>query len=149
MRLLAPVSWCVLHAVTAPYPNSATRSHPDYWCQQAERVASKFSSLTGESSFHFVDTLYHRYIISPNNNAFCDTITILTCLQKWIRKYHDSILQEKGVGDELACCEEIEVGISNVLKALEDILCHGMAGLEDIVKSHSCKELLYQMLLSI
>lgn len=65
-------------------------------------------------------------------------------LQKWIRRYHDEILQEKGVGNELARCEEIEVGISDVLKALEDILCHSMAGFEDVVGCHSRKELLYQ-----
>lgn len=100
----------------------------------------------GESPFHFVDALYHRYLINHNNDTFRDAIIVVARLQTGIRQYHDGILQEKGVGNELARCEEIEVGISDILKALEDILCHGMGNFEDVVLCHSRKELMYQML---
>ncbi|KAF9455597.1 hypothetical protein BDZ94DRAFT_1315809 [Collybia nuda] len=120
--------------------------HPDYWCERAERVASMFTTLIGESSFHFIDNLYRQYIIDHNNNTFRDASIQVGNLLKQVRRAQEDILQDKGVGKELARCEEISASILNVLNALEDVLCHGMSGFGDVVESHSRRELLYQVL---
>lgn len=64
--------------------------------------------------------------------------------QAGIRRCRAGVLQDKGVGEGLSRCEEIEADISNVLKALEDILCHGMMGFEEVEAAHSRGELMYQ-----
>jgi hypothetical protein len=56
------------------------------------------------------------------------------------------VLQLTGVDKEWAHREEIGTCVSNVLKALEDVLCHGMGDLNDLIAIHSHGELLYQTL---
>jgi hypothetical protein len=100
----------------------------------------------GESPFHYVDALYHLYLINQNNDTFRDATITVARLQKSIRRYQDTVLQLTGVDKEWACCEEIGTCVSNVLKALEDVLCHGMGDLNDLIAIHSRGELLYQTL---
>lgn len=100
----------------------------------------------GESPFHFVDTLYHRYLINRSNDTYRDAIIATTDLQKSIQQCQDSVLQLSGIGKPWARCEEVSKCVSDVLKALEDVLCYGMAGLDDLVGCHSRRELLYQTL---
>jgi hypothetical protein len=100
----------------------------------------------GESPFHYVDALYHLYLINQNNDTFSDATITVARLQKSIRRYQDTVLQLTGVDKEWARCEEIGTCVSNVLKALEDVLCHGMGDLNDLIAIHSRGELLYQTL---
>lgn len=109
-------------------------------------MASKFAELMGQSPFHYADALYQKYLVNHNNDTFRDATIIIARFQKWIRHYQDRVLQVNGVGKELARCEEIGESVSAVLNALEDMLCHGMACFDDIVKSHSRRELMYQSL---
>lgn len=109
-------------------------------------MASKFTALTGESPFHFIDTLYHRYLVNRKNDTFRDAIIAIEPLQKLIRQCQDGVLQLSGVGKEWTRCEEVEKCVSDVLNALEDVLCCGMAGFEELVTCHSHSTLLYQTL---
>lgn len=117
-----------------------------HWCEKAEQVASEFTTLMGKSPFHFVDRLYHCYIVTRKNNTFRDAIITIALLQKSIRQCQDGILQLSGIGKLWTQCEEVGKCVSDVLKALEDVLCYGMAGLEDLIECHSRRELLYQTL---
>jgi hypothetical protein len=135
------------HVATGAYPGfTRDINHVDYWCERAERIASKFTTLMGESPFHYIDTLYHLYLINQNNDTFRDATITVAHLQTSIRRYQDSVLQLTGVGKEWARCEKIGMCVSDVLKALEDILCHGMADMEDLVVCYARRELLYQSL---
>lgn len=107
----------------------------------AERVDSKFSALIGRSPFHYIDNLYHRYLVSLDYDTFRDEIILVSQLQKSIRRYEDAILQIAGVGTQLKRCEEIAARISHVIKALEDILCVAMA--DELIISHSREALVY------
>lgn len=100
----------------------------------------------GESPFHFADTLYHRYLVNRKNDTFRDAIIAVELLQSSIRQCQDGVLQLSGIGKPWARCEEVGKAVSDVLKALEDLLCYGMAGWEDLIACHSRRELLYQTL---
>lgn len=126
---------------------SNRKSNPiDYWCERAELVASKFRTLMGESAFHYVEKLYQLYLINQNHDTFRDAIIVVSRLQKSIRRYQDGVLQHSGVGKEWTRCDEIATSVSNVVKALEDILCLGMANMEDLLVCYSKRQLLYQSL---
>ncbi|KAF9463102.1 hypothetical protein BDZ94DRAFT_1259612 [Collybia nuda] len=120
-----------------------TPNHVDYWSECAEAAAAKFHKILGRSPFHFVDTIYNGYLLNQNLDTFRDAIITITQLQKSIRQCQGEILQLAGVGKQFERCKIIAKSVDDVLKALEDALCYGMTGIDDLVQSHSRQELLY------
>lgn len=106
-------------------------SHTDY----LERVAQRYLKNMGNEC---------RKKEARSKNEIQREIDTTTAFQTRFRSYEARILQEDGAGQKLeqACLISAEVG--RVIRCLEDLLCHAMAGRLSFEANYIARQLMYQ-----
>ncbi|KIJ12366.1 hypothetical protein PAXINDRAFT_14844 [Paxillus involutus ATCC 200175] len=139
-------SLSVTSSGSVPQNQRRTRKHgQDGAVKDLERT---LMIVVQQSLTRFLDHSIHNIIWSP---SLCDAIKQLqVALQKveevrsTVGSLHASVLQANGVGSELQVVEVTSCRVTNIIHALEEVIIHGVADLENLMNTYSRGKLLYQ-----
>ncbi|KAK0505476.1 hypothetical protein EDD18DRAFT_1344301 [Armillaria luteobubalina] len=141
-----------------PHPQQGTdppASHIKLFTQRIlKRISSKneeFLVLIDRRPRVYAERLYREFMAmvtdqSPqgDDTRLCDELTKLGTLIQDVTNYADKILNDTGVGKDLAEAQEIQDCMREVEWWLEDILCGVLEGVDMLLNAHQSRHLLYQ-----
>lgn len=122
-------------------PNTSLES----WLERVSRLSARFDKMTAGNSQQFVEDLCLKFLQDNSKDNLHIHSTSLSSLQKSIYKYHGEVLQENGVGAELAQVETVCDKICQALSWVDELFCHAMVGWDEVKRLHTEKAFTYQI----
>lgn len=116
------------------------------WLRLATATSKDFRQLTNNSTSHFVDSLYQRYLTVYHADVFTHNIPEIEALHKTLIRCQDALLQLEGVGKEFKVVETMSKGVRTALLCLEELACYASVGKGEILAMHQSRLLMYQEL---
>ncbi|KAF4569575.1 hypothetical protein EYR36_009372 [Pleurotus pulmonarius] len=110
------------------------------------RLEQKFKSLTNNSVYNYVDSLYQEYTLKYWPEVFSDALLEVQSLHKRMERCQHILLQLKGVGEEYKRAEKVRKEMNDALKCLDELECYAAIGKAEVIDSYSKCELMYQAL---
>lgn len=117
----------------------------NYWCTQADKVATDLYVLTDHAIYHYLESVCSQFIFTHRKNNIRNEIVRVSKLQRQIYRCLDNIMELSGMGAEWEKAEKISKDVVKVIRWLEDVLCWAMVDLRELVSMHNHKKLLYQI----
>ena len=112
--------------------------------ERSKSIRSRLSNICDPDESTFLDKIC-RTFVEENNKAHIEfQISKVDKLQATIYKYQDELLSLSGMGSAYESVKMIAQIIRNVLGHLEEILCAGLLGVDEVERMWAAGKFAYQ-----
>ncbi|KAK0491899.1 hypothetical protein EDD18DRAFT_1109314 [Armillaria luteobubalina] len=138
-------------ALLSPSKQPVPEDLPHSQAAEPTSTNEDFLNLIDHWPWVYAEKVYRKFMATVtnkfpqgDNSRLCDELTKLATLIQDVTKYSDKILNNVGVGKDLAEAQEVQDCMQEVEHWLEDILCGALEGVDVLHESHQSHCLMYQ-----